>query len=142
MNTYTYEQITVGHTETFDAAVTEEMMKSFHELTGDCNPLHLDGDFAKKRGFDGKVVYGMLTASLLSTLAGVYLPGLNSIIYETNLKFAAPVYVGDMLTVKGEVTSKNESFKILELKVTISKSDGTKVLRGKMKIGTKGVSAD
>ena len=37
-------------------------------------PHHVDADYARGRGFPGRVVYGMLGASFFSTLAGVYLP--------------------------------------------------------------------
>ncbi|MBQ9091319.1 MAG: hypothetical protein IJY52_03500, partial [Anaerotignum sp.] len=47
----------------------------FLAITGDINPLHNDQEFAQKQGHPDKVAFGMLTASFLSTLAGVYLPG-------------------------------------------------------------------
>ena len=55
--------------------VTPEMMDAFRAITGDVSPIHIDADYARGRGFPGRVVYGMLGASFFSTLAGVYLPG-------------------------------------------------------------------
>ena len=49
-------------------------------------------------------------------------------------KFANPVYIGDELTVKGEITELIDSVQRLELKVTITNQNGKKVLRGKMQI--------
>ena len=76
----------------------------------------------------------MLTASFLSTLAGVYIPGERSLIQQVETKFAKPVYIGDELTVTGEITELVESVQRLELKVTITNQDGKKVLRGTMGI--------
>ena len=76
----------------------------------------------------------MLTASFLSTLAGVYIPGERSLIQQVETKFANPVYIGDELTVKGEITELIDSVQRLELKVTITNQNGKKVLRGKMQI--------
>ena len=135
MNRYTFDDIEIGMKESFDVTVTEEMMRSFREITGDINPLHNDPEFAGSKGYDDKVVFGMLTASFLSTLAGVYIPGENSLIRETEVKFKKPVYVGDRLTVTGEVSEIRRDFGVFWLKVSITDQSGEKVLRGKMQIG-------
>ena len=135
MNDYTYEEIQIGHKENFTVTITEEMMDKFRDITGDINPLHNDEDYALSKGYKGKVAYGMLTGSLLSTLAGVYLPGKKSLIQEVKIKFAKPVYAGDTVTVEGVVEEKNDTYSLLMLKVTIRNQDGDKVCRGKMQIG-------
>ena len=134
MNNYKFEELTVGMTESFKVLITEEMLDAFKGITGDVNPLHNDEEFAKAKGHPGRVAYGMLTASFLSTLAGVYIPGERSLIQQVETKFANPVYIGDELTVKGEITELIESVQRLELKVTITNQNGKKVLRGKMQI--------
>ena len=135
MNDYKYEEIDIGHKESFAVTVTEEMMNSFLAITGDVNPLHNDEDYAVSKGHPGRVVYGMLSASLLSTLAGVYLPGKRSLIHEVKTKFAKPVYIGDILTVEGVVEEKNDTYSLLFIKITIRNQSGDKVLRGKMQVG-------
>lgn len=135
MNRYTYDDITVGMAESFSVTVTEEMMKSFLAITGDINPLHNDEDFAAAKGHPGRVVYGMLTSSFLSTLAGVYLPGERSLIHSVETRLMKPVYIGDTLTVTGKVTEKSESVPVMILSVNIKKQSGEMVLRGKMQIG-------
>ena len=135
MNEYTYEEIETGHKESFTVDVSEEMMTSFNAMTGDINPLHNDEEYAKSKGHPGRVVYGMLTASLLSTLAGVYLPGKRSLIQEVKIKFVKPVYVGDRLTVEGIVEEKNDTYSLIMLKVSIFNQKKEKVCRAKMQIG-------
>lgn len=135
MNRYTFEELTVGQTESYSVTVTEDMLAHFLTITGDCNPLHNDAEFAKKKGYPGRVAYGMLTASFLSTLAGVYLPGENSLIHSVETKFVKPVFVGDTLLVSGEVAEKNEHFPVIKLKVVITNQKKEKVLRGSMQIG-------
>ena len=135
MNEYTYDEIAIGQKESFSVTVTDEMMESFRNLTGDINPLHNDKDYAISKGHPDRVVYGMLTGSLLSTLAGVYLPGKRSLIQEVKLKFAKPVYIGDTLTVEGVVEEKHDSYSLIILKVTIRNQNGDKVCRAKMQIG-------
>lgn len=135
MNSYTYDQITVGQKESFSVTVTEKMMKDFLEITEDVNPLHNDGSYAKSKGHASVVVYGMLTASFLSTLAGVYLPGKRSLIHEVNTKMEKPVYVGDTLTIEGTVKEKNDTFKFIVVKAVIRNQNGDKVLKAQMQIG-------
>ena len=134
MNNYKFDELTVGMTESFKVTITEAMLEAFKGITGDVNPLHNDEEFAKAKGHPGRVAYGMLTASFLSTLAGVYIPGERSLIQQVETKFAKPVYIGDELTVTGEITELVESVQRLELKVTITNQDGKKVLRGTMGI--------
>lgn len=134
MNEYKYEEIQTGHKESFTVTVTEEMLDSFRAITGDINPLHNDEAYAKSMGHQGRVAYGMLTGSLLSTLAGVYLPGKRSLIHEVNIKFSKPVYIGDTLTVEGVVDEKNDTYSLLMLKVTIRNEHGDKVCKAKMQV--------
>lgn len=135
MNTYTYEQIEVGQKESFKVTVTEADMDKFREITGDINPLHKDEDYAKEHGHRDRVVFGMLTASYLSTLAGVYLPGERSLIHSVKTKFSGAVYPGDELTVEGTVTEKNDTFELIILKVVIRNQSGEKVCKAEMQIG-------
>lgn len=135
MNHYKYEELEIGQKESFEVEITEEMLDSFRKITGDMNPLHKDDEFARTKGFDSHAAFGMLTASFLSTLAGVYLPGESSLIHNTEIKFMKPVFVGDKLTVKGEVAEKNDAYNTIRIKVEMRNADGTKVLRGSMQIG-------
>ncbi len=134
MNNYTFDELKIGMEESFQVTITEAMLDSFKGITQDVNPLHNDAEFAKEKGHPGRVAYGMLTASFLSTLAGVYLPGERSLIQQVETKFSSPVYIGDVLTVTGQVADLVESVQRIELKVTITNQNGKKVLRGKMQI--------
>lgn len=135
MNEYKIRDLYIGQKESFQYDVTEEKMKSFLELTGDVNPLHTDDEYAKSKGHSGRVVYGMLTSSLISTLGGVFLPGKFCLIQGVDVKFAKPVFIGDHLTVTGEVIKVEVDLCYMEVKVTIVNQNGQKVLRGVMKAG-------
>ncbi len=135
MNEYVLEDIQEEMSESFEVVVTEEMMDSFRGITGDTNPLHGDPEFSESMGHKDRVVFGMLTASFLSTLAGVYLPGRYSLIEEVMVKFAKPVYPGDRLTVRGTVTEVDRKFRRFTMRVEIRNDAGVKVLRGNMKVG-------
>ena len=135
MNDYKIDELYVGMTETFTRTITEDMMKKFLEISGDENPLHTDSEFAKSKHFPDKVVYGMLTVSLISTLGGMYLPGKNCLIQGVEINFIKPVYVGDELTVTGEVTEIYKDLNRIIIKVTIRNQNNQKVVRGILKAG-------
>ncbi len=135
MNEYRISDICVGMSESFETVITEEMLDSFRTVTGDDNPLHTDLSVADMHGYGNRVCYGMLTASFLSTLAGVYLPGRYSLIRSVEIKFAKPVYPGDRIRVTGTVSQINTDFGFFDMKVEIRNEEGLKVLRGKMQVG-------
>lgn len=135
MNSYTLADIAPGLSARFSVTVTEAMMDAFYAITGDNSPIHMDADYAAGRGYPGRVVYGMLGASLFSTLAGVYLPGEHCLLHSVEAKFAKPVFIGDTLTVSGRVTEVNDTFGEITIKATIENQNGQKVTRGLIKAG-------
>ena len=142
MNEYRFEDIVSAEENKdnctkaeFTVTVTEEMMKKFLDITGDVNPLHNDAGFAKSKGFPGRVVYGMLTSSFYSTLAGVYLPGKYCILHSVETSFRFPVFIGDTLTVSGFVKTKHDTTKTMEISAQVVNQDGEKVGKGKILAG-------
>lgn len=135
MNHYKIQELAPGMEACFSVTITEEMLKKFMEISGDVNPLHTDAAFAQAKGYPGRVAYGMLTASLYSTLAGVYLPGEHCLLWEVNSKFTAPVFVGDELEVCGKVSEVNESYGFIRIKARIRNQKGKTVSRGVITAG-------
>ena len=138
MNEYTLAEIEVGMKAVFHKTITKEMEDAFRVISGDENPLHKDDTFALEISngkFPGHAAFGMLTASLYSTVAGMYLPGKYSLIHSfEELSFTKPVFVGDDLTVEAEVTDKEIALKLIRLKVTIKNQDNKPVSKAKMKV--------
>ena len=138
MNDFKFEELFVGQAVEFSKDVTADMLEKFQNISGDNNPLHTDEDFAKSKGFKGRVVYGMLTASLYSCLAGVYLPGKNCLLQSVHADFLNPVFIGDTLTVTGKIIEKHDSVRQIVIKATIRNQDGKKVSRATMEAGVMG----
>ncbi len=138
MNEFTISDIEIGMTASFTRKITKEMEDSFRKITGDENPLHKDDDFAREVGggkFKSHASFGMLTASLYSTMAGMYIPGKYSLIHSfEEISFMKPVFVGDELSVTGEVVDIIEDLKLIVLKVTVRNQDNKVVSRAKMKV--------
>ena len=96
------DEITEGMSAVFSKTVTDADIVLFAGITGDTNPVHLDEEFAKPTMFKGRIAHGMLTAGFISAVFGTKLPGPGCIYMSHNLKFKAPVKIGD--TVKARVT--------------------------------------
>ena len=135
MNNYKLEDLMIGQSESFTVTITEEMMDSFLALSGDENPLHVDRQFAIEQGYQDRVVYGLLTTSFISKLVGVLLPGKYCLLQGVDLKYSKPVYVGDILIIRGVVDELHESVKRMTLKVEVINQDEKKVIKGKVGIG-------
>jgi 3-hydroxybutyryl-CoA dehydratase len=99
---YFIEDIFVGQTAVYAKTVTEADVVLFAGISGDTNPVHLNDEFASTTMFKGRIAHGILTASFISTVLGTRLPGPGCIYMSQNLKFKAPVRIGD--TVNARVT--------------------------------------
>lgn len=134
MNSFQCTDLKAGHIETFSVIVTEEMLEKFLSITADVSPIHIDEEYARRSGFKGRVVYGMMTASFYSTLVGVYLPGETALLQSVNTSFNSPVFVGDVLIISGEVTNVSETYKQIEIAAAITVADKV-VSKARIKVG-------
>jgi 3-hydroxybutyryl-CoA dehydratase len=135
VNEYRWQDLKLGLKHEFQVTVTRQMMEHFLQDTGDCSPLHVDTAFAKNSGFNERVVYGLLTSSFYSTLAGVYLPGKYCFLYGVDVSFLKPAFIDDRLTVSGEINYMNDEFMLAHIKAQIVNATGEKISRAKIKFG-------
>ena len=110
------QEFNIGDTACFTRKITIEYVERFVEISGDDNPVHIDEDYAKSTVFKGRIVHGMLVASLISGLLGNKFPGYGTIYLEQNLKFLKPVRIDDLITAEVEVVNINHNKNRLTLK--------------------------
>lgn len=118
----------VGEKGTFTRTLTEGDTSLFIGATWDVNPFHTDEQFAQQTRFGRRIVPGLLTASLLTHVGGLW----NFLATEMQLEFLAPVYIGDTVTAVAEIADVNEKGRVI-LNCTITNTDGVQVLRAKIK---------
>jgi 3-hydroxybutyryl-CoA dehydratase len=112
----TYDEISIGDTGSFSKTITESDIHSFSAITADFNAIHVDEVYAttsslgKKMG--GRIAQGMLSASLFSTLVGMYIPGKGALYVSQTCNFKRPVKIGDTITAECRVIEKMEKFRI------------------------------
>jgi len=103
-----FEDLAVGMRETLRKTVENEDVIGFAELSGDHNPIHLSEHFARKTRFGERIVHGLYTASLISAVIGMRLPGPGAIYISQTLNFLGPVKIGDVVDVSVEIVELAE----------------------------------
>ena len=124
------KELTVGEIAEFTKTFTEKDVCLFADATSDFNPVHLDKRYAEKSIFGARVVHGMLTAGLISAVLGNKLPGQGAIYVKQDIKFLAPVFIGDTVTARVEIVEILPDRNRVRLRTQCFKDNGTMVLDG------------
>jgi len=127
---YSFDEMDIGLKHYFEVIIDEELEENFAKISGDFNPLHMDEQYAKETKFGKRVCHGMLLASFFSRLVGMYLPGKNALYFSQDLNFVGPCFIGDKITVQGEVIEKSEATRIIKLKTTIKNQYEKSLVKG------------
>jgi len=126
----TIAQINVGDSAEFGKTVSESDIYLYAGITGDFNPAHINEAYAQKTFFKTRIAHGMLTAGFISAILANQLPGPGTIYIKQELKFLAPVRIGDTITAKVEVIEVIAEKNRLRVKTTCTNQEGTQVLDG------------
>lgn len=124
-----FEDIEEGMKDAYAKTITNADIITFAGISGDTNPVHLNHEFASETMFEGQIAHGMLTASFISTVIGTKLPGPGCIYVSQNLRFKAPVKVGDTVTATCTVRKKIPEKHMIEME-TVCSVGGKPVLDG------------
>jgi 3-hydroxybutyryl-CoA dehydratase len=134
--TFTLEDLAVGQSGAFEVVVTGADIDRFAVLSGDRSPLHLDSEFARRRGYPDRVAHGAYLAALASRLVGMSLPGENALLLQTQMSFAAPVVAGTRVRVTGTVEQLSDAVRSAVVAIRIVDADSLAPLaRGRLTVG-------
>ena len=131
----TIDEFAPGQHASFTKTFTDDDVRRFIEITGDVNPLHVDQAFAASTRFGRRVIHGMLTASILSTMVGMLIPGTGAIYRYQTLNFLRPVHVGDTVTAHFVVRSVDRERHRLTIDAYLENQHGERVLEGVCEAG-------
>ena len=125
-----------GKTASAVLTITAGDIDAFAALTGDSNPLHMDAEFAQERGFNRRVVHGMLLCGYVSRVFGMELPGQRCLIHSVRANFAAPAYEGDTIEVTVTITQESQDLGALVAKFSIvNVATAIQLVRGQAQLG-------
>jgi len=123
--------VKVGDTASFEKTVSDEDIVAFARVTGDEQPLHLDDAFAATTRFKKRIAHGMLSAGYISAALGTRLAPNATVVYlSQSLRFMRPVYPGDTISAKLEVTSVDPEKRFVTCTTECVNQDGQTVLTG------------
>ena len=112
---YYLEDLRLGMSALFAKTMTDADVLAFAGVSGDHNPLHVNEEFAAGTRFKTRIVHGMLTTSLWSTVVGTRLPGPGSAYMSQDTRFLKPVHVGDTVTARMTVVAIDTDKQRVEL---------------------------
>lgn len=120
----------IGNTASRTVTITDEMIRAFAHITGDHNPVHTDDAYAATTRFGRRIAHGILTGSLIGTVLANDLPGPGTVYLGQEFRFKAPVFIGDTITARVEVTAYRADKRIATLHTTCTNQDGALVIDG------------
>ncbi|MBI5949249.1 MAG: MaoC family dehydratase [Chloroflexi bacterium] len=126
----TYDELQIGDSASFTKTLSETDIYLFAGITGDLNPAHVDAVSAAGGMFKQRIAHGMLTASFISTVLAMKLPGPGTIYLSQNSQFRAPVFIGDTVTATVECVEKLDKRQWAKFKTTVVNQDGKLVVDG------------
>jgi len=99
MPTRVFSEPKLGATARFSRTITEADVSLFIGVTWDVNPYHTDENFLQQTNIKGRIVPGLLTASMLTHLGGLW----GFLADRMDLIFVAPVYIGETITAECQI---------------------------------------
>lgn len=118
-----------------DFTVDKSVYSAFTNTFKDQNPLHVDKNYARQKGFTDKVMHGAILVGFLSYFIGEGWPEKEVIVHSYTIQFAKPVYLNEKLKFQANVVDYFECVNTYELKYSFTNQDGVVVAKGKISFG-------
>lgn len=125
-----FSDLYVGQKASLQKTFTAADVTAFGGVSLDVNPLHMSDEYAKTTIFGKRIAHGILVSGLISAVLANKLPGEGTIYLGQELKFVAPVFLGDDIKAEVEVAELREDKKIVKLNTTCTNQDGKTVITG------------
>jgi phosphotransacetylase/acyl dehydratase len=93
-----FDEIKIGDSAATKRTLTRDDIALFAVVSGDVNPAHMDPAYAETDLFHHIIAHGMWGGALISAVLGTKLPGPGTIYLSQELRFRAPVSIGDTIT--------------------------------------------
>jgi len=111
-----------GNTFEKTVRVTDDAVRRFAAVTGDMNPLHLDGEYARETIFGERIAHGMLLGGYVGAVLGCDFPGPGTILVTQEFSFRKPVGIGDRVTIRVAVVERLEENRACLATMVVSES--------------------
>ena len=125
--------IPLGHTESVRKTIGEVDVYLFAGITGDFSGVHVDEEFAKSTRFGGRIAHGALLVGFVSTVMArmtALLPPPGGVSTRYEMKFVAPVLLGDTVTTALTLAETRPGRRELVFRARTTNQRGETVLEG------------
>jgi 3-hydroxybutyryl-CoA dehydratase len=119
----------VGQTCTYEQVIDDKLVRGFAQLSGDCNPIHLDDEVAKKSKFGQRIAHGAILFGIVSKVLGMDMPGVGTVYLSQTCSFKLPVFIGDKVTLVATIVELLPK-SIARISTVITKQTGEVVMDG------------
>ncbi len=126
--------VAVGHAVTFTKTVSESDVYLFAGITGDLSPNHVDKSYMQRSKYGRRMAHGALLVGFMSTASSMAIAHCRDDESETpvsvgldRVRFIEPVFLGDTVTVRYEITSIDLVRRRSVSKIEVTNQDGTLV---------------
>lgn len=120
-------QVRVGETAEFRKTVGEYDIAAFAGLSGDFAPLHVDAEFMAATPYGQRIAHGALLVAYMSAAASRYcarLRGLTVSYGYDRIRFVRPVFIGDTVRVRYEVSEVDPQDQRIHAQITCTNQRG------------------
>lgn len=125
-----FAALPVGRKVTVSKTVTESDVYLFAGITGDFSPNHVDEAYMRTTPYGRRIAHGALAIGFMSQASTKVLDGLEgtwvSYGYD-RVRFPAPLFFGDTITVTYEVVERDEAARKTFARVTVTTDRGSVV---------------
>jgi len=126
--------IPLGHTESVRKTVGESDVYLFAGITGDFSGVHVDEEFSKGTRYGRRIAHGALLVGFVSTVMArmtARLPPPGGVSYRYEVKFVAPVLIGDTVTTALTLAETRPERRELVFRARTTNQRGETVLEGR-----------
>ena len=126
--------VDIGDSVSFSKTVGESDVYLFAGITGDLAPNHVDEEYMKRSSYGSRIAHGALLIGYMSTASSMAIADSRSGAGETpvslgydRIRFLAPVFLGDTITVQYEIVSIDEQRRRSVADIRVTSQSGTLV---------------
>lgn len=120
----------VGTVASTKQRVTKEAVADMAKVSQDYNPIHVDEEYARGHYFGRCIAHGLFCEAMISRLLGTDLPGEGTVLLSQNIRYMAPVYVGDTVTARVRIETVDAEKRKLKLSATCFDQTGKTLVDG------------
>jgi 3-hydroxybutyryl-CoA dehydratase len=130
MTTDAFNELKVGKIVTVRKTVSESDVYLFAGITGDFSPNHVDEAYMRTTRYGRRIAHGALAVGLMSQASTKMIAGLPGTIVSygyDRVRFPAPLFIGDTVTVTYEIVERDPASRKTFARVTCATENGSVV---------------